>query len=346
MSGTITLACNQFLQKIDVTVAAVKGSPGTYTLTGMFRKGYPAGCFVAQKGSQGVVDLVADRISPDYKTSYYGIATDSSHMNIVYYVLGVRQPIPSWKHNFGLNVANNLSINRHDKVSQACNFVNVGASTFSAKHIHVTGSGVGGDVSGDFLANTITGSGSTACIFWPDPRADTTAAVTGSYMGVASATVSRASGISKACNVPNGPLYSGQNIHVVGSGAGGDVSGDFTANTLDTAGCISWPDSRADTTTAIANVYLGVGGIDTGATGNGGYALYDAAEILQVGSAKTVDSVTGNVTAITDGSFDLGPNTIKWSTGNRAVSLFDMSSKTIPLRGCLKSVMSVHDGSA
>lgn len=89
---------------LEIVVPTAIGTPsgGTQTITANFFHGHPSGCIAAQGGTMGVLDLVADRIGNNWKTSYFVFgATDNSHIYEVTYVTGSRGVINAWQHNFG-----------------------------------------------------------------------------------------------------------------------------------------------------------------------------------------------------------------------------------------------------
>jgi hypothetical protein len=125
---------------VPTAVGAVDGS-GNQTITANFFHGHAAGCTVGQGGTVGVLDLVADRLSAVWKTSYFVFAApDDSHIYEVTFLAGSRGVINSWRHNFGggLNTITNAQITGDGSTITACNLGQL-TYNFGGQYVQISG---------------------------------------------------------------------------------------------------------------------------------------------------------------------------------------------------------------
>lgn len=124
---------------IPTAVGSVDGS-GNQTITANFFHGHAAGCTVAQGGTVGILDLIADQQPSFWKTSYFVIALDDSHLMEVTYVNGIRGTINPFRHNFGggLNTVTNAQITGNGTTITACN-LGQAAYNFTGQYVQISG---------------------------------------------------------------------------------------------------------------------------------------------------------------------------------------------------------------
>jgi hypothetical protein len=167
--GLIVFGCSTpDLEFVNATVTAPDGS-GNQVITGTFYHGHPTGCKVAQGGTQGVLDLVADRQvgSVTWRTSYFVFAApDNSHIYLRSYLLGGLGPIEKWKHNFGYQTTNPI-ISRTANVATVCNLNNL-PYMFAGQYIRVSGA-TPSDFNGNYTASILNAN---RCLTYPNPGVD------------------------------------------------------------------------------------------------------------------------------------------------------------------------------
>jgi hypothetical protein len=136
------------------SITPVDGS-GNTVITGIFAHGHPTGCTVVQGGTMGILDLYADRIGNNWKTSYFVFdATDTSHIHEATYLRGTRGFINDSRHNFGGGV-NHVATT----VVRSGNVITVGGLglgqyNFGGQYVRLSGY-TPSDVNGTYLASQL-----------------------------------------------------------------------------------------------------------------------------------------------------------------------------------------------
>lgn len=177
MGSMIAFACGNIPEYVFPTaISTISG--GSQVITANFNYPHTAdSCPAYQGGTQGLLDLVADRVGTSglldfngwYRSAYeiFG-AEDATHISYTSYQTGGRgDPIFDMIHNFG-STATALSITRTSNFVVACDF-SAGPQTWGAQYIQIAGAS---DASFDGVFHSSNYFSAGDCVGWPQTGAD------------------------------------------------------------------------------------------------------------------------------------------------------------------------------
>lgn len=178
--GPMVFGCSDFIDFVD---GHVTGTAPSQTITANFWHSHSSNCVVSQGGTQGILDLVADEIGTNWKTSYYVFAvptisgqTKSNQILVRTYVTGALNAIHDSRHNFGTKIDVTGMLTRSGGIVSACN-INLGVLwRFSGQAVKISNAGAFDSGPTPFTASNVDARN---CLTWSQSGTDVTTAVNG-----------------------------------------------------------------------------------------------------------------------------------------------------------------------